>query len=96
MGRKFPKGKLLFEDQCAAIPNALTIEERHLAPKNAAGDSKHRQRVADLHFDARARQQPPVGFYQCASGRQINDDRGAPGPQPRPIHAFHRAREDTG
>ena len=96
MGRKFPKGKLLFEDQRAAIPNALTIEERHMAPKNAAGDSKHRQRVADLHFDARARQQAPVGFYQCASGRQINDDRGASGPQPRPIHALHGAREDTG
>jgi len=69
MGNLFPKGKALFECEGAAISNPLAVEQGHMTPKNAPGDSKLGHRLTELQFDARAGKQPPVGFDERTTRR---------------------------
>jgi hypothetical protein len=76
----------MFEHQRAAIPYALAIEQGHMTTEDAAGDTKQRDGLADLHFDTHAGQETPVGFDERTARRQVDDGRGASGTQARPLH----------
>ena len=68
MGLFFPfETDLPIEDKRATVPDALTVEQGHVASKDPASDPVEREGLSKLQFDLHARQQAMFCFDQRAA-----------------------------
>jgi hypothetical protein len=73
-GTSYPMGlffsletELPIENQCATVPDALTVQQCHVASEDPATDPVERDRVSKLKLDLHARQHAMFGVDQRAA-----------------------------